>query len=58
MGPPFTILIYRLRVPEQALGGIHLGFGIVVEYKPSAIPIEISTVVYEVWPNKSASMSS
>ena len=28
---------YRLGVPEQALGGIHLGFGIVVEDKPSEL---------------------
>ena len=29
---------YRLGVPEQALGGIPLGFGIVVEDKPSDLP--------------------
>ena len=28
---------YRLRVPEQALGGIPLGFGIVIEDKPSQL---------------------
>ena len=36
MAPPFTIF-YRLGVPEQALGGIPLGFGIVVEDKPSEL---------------------
>ena len=33
---------YRLGVPEQALGGIPLGFGIIVEDKPS----ELSYMVY------------
>ena len=30
-------LLYRLKVPEQALGGIPLGFGIVIEDKPSEL---------------------
>ena len=34
MALPSAIFI-RLEVPEQALGGIPLGFGIVVEDKPS-----------------------
>ena len=33
MALPF-VNFYRLGVPEQALGGIHLGFWIVVEDKP------------------------
>ena len=36
MAQPFTIF-YRLEVSEQALGGIPLGFGIVVEGKPSEL---------------------
>ena len=34
--------VYRLGVPEQALGGIPLSFGIAVEDKPS----ELSCTVY------------
>ena len=30
-------IFYRLGVPEQALGGIPLGFGIVAEDKPSEL---------------------
>ena len=37
MALPIAILIYRLEVLEQALGGILLGFGIVVEDKPSEL---------------------
>ena len=36
MALPFA-RFYRLGVPEQALGGIPLGFGIVVEDKPSEL---------------------
>ena len=36
MALPFAIF-NRFGVPEQALGGIPLGFGIVVEDKPSEI---------------------
>ena len=33
----FCEFFYRLGVPEQALGGIPLGLGIVVEGKPSEL---------------------
>ena len=36
-GSAFCSNFYRLGVPEQALGGIPLGFGIVVEDKPSEL---------------------
>ena len=36
MALPFAFF-YRLGVPEEALGGILLGFGIVVEDKPSEL---------------------
>ena len=33
---------YRLEVSEQALGGIPLGFGIVVEDKPSELSCNVA----------------
>ena len=37
MALPFAIFFYRPGVPEQALGGIPLDFGIVVEDKPTEL---------------------
>ena len=35
---------HRLEVSEQALGGIPLGFGIVVEYKPSELSCDYANL--------------
>ena len=45
MALPFA-KFYRLEVPEQALGGIPLGFGIVVEDKPSELSCTCTVYVH------------